>query len=196
MASSSSKPLKLEQVQERVLLLVRGGNMLSTALSACGVPRQRLHEWRAAARAGKRKYVEFFEAVQRAMDEGEVNDVITTARAANLDATTVSCSKCGSPMRLNAAEMLSLAGEMATAQGVKVSAASVAFQRLALRNPTRWSPRVVHTIEEEHNGLLDVAQRVLAPEVFELLLEAYIASRSGEDEAPGSPGEPPAEPVH
>jgi hypothetical protein len=189
-------PLKMEQVRDRVLLLVRGGNTLGVALGACGITRQRLHEWRAHAAKGSKKYVEFFEAVQRATDEGEVNDVITTARAANLDTAKVSCNNCGSPMSLNGAEIAALMHEMHTAQSVKASAAAVAFQRLALRNPQKWSPRVVHTIEDEHTRLLDVAQRVLAPEVFRVLIEAYLAEGDGPP-APESPGRAgPTEPVH
>lgn len=180
----SEAPKRLEEVRERVLLLVRGGNTLSTALSACGIRRQRLHEWRAAAAAGKRnKYTLFLEEAQKASDEGEVNDVITTARAANLDHKPVACERCGHRYAITTDEMLQLAGEMGAAQKVKESAAMVAFQRLALRNPQHWSPRVVHTIDDQLNEFLDVAQGLLEPEVFRALCSAYLARR----ESPPAP---------
>jgi hypothetical protein len=187
---------QIEGVRDRVLLLVRGGNHLSTALGACGVTRQTLHDWRSRATAGNKKYQEFFEAVQRAIDEGECNDVVTTARAANLDAVRVPCQRCGASLSVTSDQLVALAGDVVTGQSLKMSAASVAFQRLALRNPARWSPRVTLTVEDEHNRLFDVAQRVLAPEVFELLLDAYIASGSREGTQDGAPGQPPTERVH
>lgn len=191
-----AKQSKLEDVSKRVLLLVRGGNRLSTALSACGIKRSTLHDWRTKAQAGNRKYREFFEAAQRAADEGECNDVVTTARAANLDAVAVPCQRCGASLNVTSDQLLALAGDLVTGQGLKVSAAQIAFQRLALRNPKHWSPRVTVTVEEEHNRLLDVAQRVLAPEVFVVLLEAYVASGGGEDEASPGPSEPAPGAVH
>ena len=189
-------PKRTITVREKVLLLVRGGNKLAAALSTCGVTRQRLHEWRGLAANGSKKYIEFFEAAQRAVDESEVNDVVVTARAASLDQTELTCTRCGTPVRITSDEMLAAAGALAAAQRVKASAAQVAFQRLALRNPAQWSPRVVHTVEEEHNRLLDVAQRILAPEVFRALLEAYLAQDDGEGEAAVAGGEPPTGGVH
>jgi hypothetical protein len=69
----------------------------------------------------------------------------------------------------------------------KSLAAEVAIKKLERRHPKRWSQKVVHTIAEEHDRLLDVAQRVLAPDVFELLLEEYLAGGESEGEAPSGP---------
>lgn len=188
------RPSKIDddKTRARILMLVRGGNRLPAAAGACGVSRQTLHDWRSRAARGQRKYAAFFADVQRAIDEGEVADVVVTTRAANLDQVSVPCLKCGAPVKVTTPELVALAGDLVTAQHVKSSAAQVAFQRLALRDPKHWSPRVTMTVEEEHTRLLDVAERVLEPQAFKLLLEAYVASGSSEEPpAPAGSGSAP-----
>jgi hypothetical protein len=179
-----------EKLLKRLELLVQGGNKLSTAASSLGISRQTMLYWRGEAAKGKRRYVEFFRRMEVAADQGEVNDVLVTARAANPDAAHVLCPHCRHEFRITTDELLALAGELAAAQNVKASAAQVAFQRLALRNPKQWSPRVTVTVEEEHNRLLDVLQAKLAPEVFRLVVETYLAATRDEDEAAAPRREP------
>jgi hypothetical protein len=184
------------KVRDRILLLIKSGNRLPAAAGACGVTRQTLFDWRQRAAKGHRKYAAFFEAVQRATDEGEVHDVVQTARAATVDESGVTCHRCGTGLRVPADQLLALAGNAVAAQNLKTSAASVAFQRLALRDPKHWAPRVQQTVDQEHNRLLDVAQRVLDAKTFRTLLEAYVAETDGDEPAGDGPSQRESGSVH
>lgn len=184
------------ELQEQICGKIRQGNRLPAACGACGVNSKRLFDWRAHARAGREEYVAFFEACQRARDEGETEDVEATVKAARLEHTQIACPECHYEFRVAASALLALASGVDSAQRAKVQAANVALERLARRHPEHWSPRVTHTIDQQLDGLLNVAQRVLAPEVFELLLSEYVAAREGENTSGEPEGAEDQEPLH
>jgi len=185
-----------DEARKQLLALVRGGMHPDRACQAVGVAPGAIRRWRMEARNGKKKQQALVDEIDTAEAQCEANDVMMTRRAATLEKSDAKCSECGAAIQIDAFTLLGMQSHVTAAQNVKNMAASVALQRLTLRFPKRWSQRVVHTVEEEHNRLLDVAQRVLAPEVFEALLDAYLTADSGGDETGADPGGQAAEPVH
>jgi hypothetical protein len=175
---------------DRILALVRAGNYPVVAAGDSGVSRQLFHAWRKNAESGRQEYKDFFERVEIAEAQSEARDVFTTAKAASIDPVKVTCQHCRAPFELSADQALALTEEanaLMAAQRMRSAAAEMAIARLSMRFPKRWSARLVHEVGDAHERFLNVAQRVLAPEVFELLLAAYVASES-DSEAPGDPG--------
>lgn len=187
---------QLKELRERILNLVRAGNHPLIAAQSVGVPRSTFWRWQAQARTGKRLYAQFMEELAQAEGEAEARDVLMTQRASTVDKVETACPSCGDKIQIDPLTMLNLGAHVERQQRLKSMAANHAMQRLSVRFPERWSPRVTHTIEQEHNRLLDVAQRVLEPEVFESLLTAYLASTSGEPETGGGPAKQEPRSVH
>jgi hypothetical protein len=178
--------LKLnDDARAQILALCRAGMHPDRAFTAAGLSPSTLRKWRMYARKGKREAIAFCTELEQAIAQCEANDVLTTRRAAVNENETVSCPECGERVQLDPLRILAMARHVGAVQGIKTQQASIALQRLKLRFPRRWSERVVHTVEDEHNRLLDVAERVLETEAFELLLEAYLSETDG-DEPPAS----------
>lgn len=192
----AAKSKLTDKALEQILALVRSGMYPERAFVAAGLGHSTFRWLRAQAREGKRKYEKIVEDIEEAVAMCEAADVLTTRRAATIEKTEVECEHCGERMQVDPMLLLTMASTLQNAHSIKNMAANAAFQRLMLRFPKRWSPRVTHTIEEEHEDFLKCAQDVLAPEVFESLLEAYLARREGAAEAPGGTGEPPTGSVH
>lgn len=189
--------LKLtDEKLEQVIALLRAGMHAERAFVALGLGESTYRWLRMRAREGSKKYGAIVQRLEEAIAMSEAADVITTRRAATVDQADVPCESCGHVMKIDPMLLLASGRQLQLAHNIKTMAASAAFQRLQLRFPQRWSPRVTHTIEEQHSEFLECAQRVLAPEVFERLLEAYIALREGAGEAPGVEVEPPPGTVH
>jgi hypothetical protein len=187
---------QLEEAQPRILNLVRAGNHPAIAATSVGVPRGTYYRWEQLGRDGRKPYAEFVKAVAQAQAESEAREVVTVQRASVVDKHPVTCPQCGTEYQADFLQMLASAGLTERAQRIKSACAQNSLSLLSLRFPKRWSPRVIHTIEDEHNRLLDVAQRLLAPEAFESLLEGYLAETDGEDEARVYTGNEGPEPVH
>jgi hypothetical protein len=185
MAAPRVKQLTDEH-KERILNLVRSGVHELQAFLAIGISRRTYYRYREKAARGVRKWTALFADIEQAQAQAEAQDVVVTKRAVTPENVEVHCSSCGEPMRIDPITALALCDQITAAQSVKSSAASIAFQRLMLRFPQRWQQRVVHEISTAHDRFLDVAQRVLAPEVFELLLAAY-AQSEGAGETDGDP---------
>jgi hypothetical protein len=185
-----------DDARKQLLALIRGGMHPDRACQAVGIAPGAIRRWRMEAGAGKKKQQALVDEIDTAEAQCEANDVMMTRRAATLETVDTLCPQCGDKISLSAFTLLGLGDRVTAAHNVKSQAASVALQRLTLRFPKRWSQRVVHTVEEEHNRLLDVAERVLAPEVFKALLTAYIAAESGRDETGADRGEPGSGAVH
>lgn len=186
----AAKPKMTEEARAQILALCRAGLHPDRAFTAAGLSPVTLRKWRMYARKGRRDAIAFCDELEQAIAQCEANDVLTTRRAATNEKETVTCPECGERVQLDPLHVLAMARHVGAVQGIKSSQASIALQRLKLRFPRRWSERIVHTVEEEHNRLLNVAERVLAREVFEALLEAYLSETSGE-EPPESSEEPP-----
>jgi hypothetical protein len=184
-----------DEIRQRILAKVRHGVHPAVAFRSEGMSRQYLPWCRAQARNGDQRMAELIEAIEAAEAQCESDAVIATSRASSIQRVPVTCPGCGAGYQVDAATVIALDNAL-DGQQVKASASQHAMQRLERRFSKRWSPRIVHTVEEEHSELLDVAQRVLAPEVFELLLESYLARRNGESEAADGQGEPSDGGVH
>lgn len=188
---------QLKETQERILNLVRAGNHPAIAATSVGVPRATYYRWEQQGRQGLKPYAQFFLALQQAQAESEAREVVTVQRASSVDRQRVVCPRCQNTWEADFMAMLAQAKQVESAQRLKQMCASNSLQLLQLRFPKRWSPRVTHTIEHEHNRLLDVAQRILAPEVFKSLLENYLAETDSDGEAPESgDGAEGSGPVH
>lgn len=169
--------------QANALRLIRAGMHVEQAFVAAGVHRATYYRIKAKARAGEAVASELFAKVDRAIAECEADDVVTTHSASRLEQGRVKC-RCGRLVDVDLAQAEALVGRLSDAQRAKAAAAGVAIDRLQRRFPKRWSPRVLHEVAEEHGRLLDVAERVLEPEVFELLLAAYVEGDGGGEASP------------
>jgi hypothetical protein len=187
---------QLEDKAKPILNLVKAGNHPAIAAVSAGVPRSTYYRWEKQGRAGEEPYAKFIEAIAQAQAECEAREVVNFQRASTVDKHKIKCPECEHEWETDFLAMLTSAGMTERAQRIKTACAQNSASLLALRFPKRWAPRVTHTIEEEHERLLDCAERVLAPEVFEQLLEAYLAEGEGEPPPSGPAGEQGSESVH
>ena len=191
-----SGPRKLtDETRARILAKIRHGVHPSVAFQSEGCSRQLLAWVRAQARAGDQHQIEFVDAIQAAEAQCEADAVIATSRAASVQKVPVDCPHCGEAFTADMAALLAI-NSAVSAQQAKALAAQHAMTRLERRFSKRWSQKVVHTVQEEHERLLDVCQRILAPEVFESLLESYLAEGDSESEAAGGTSGPTTGDVH
>lgn len=73
-------------ITHRLVDLIRAGNSLETAATACGIHRTSLHRWLRHGKAQQRgRYFRFFEAIEKAQAEAEARDVALIAKAATED---------------------------------------------------------------------------------------------------------------
>lgn len=173
----------------RVIARIKSGDHPRVALTAEGFGKTYYRRLQHAADGGDESAKAFCEEIETAEALAESNDVITTKRAATVEQVELTCPECDTKFRGDPVALAETLGAAEAGQRIKAMAHTAALQRLERRYPKRWSLKVTHTVEEEHTRLLDVAQRILAPEVFDRLLEAYIASESGAGEtADGSGG--------
>lgn len=144
---------------------------------------------------GEPLMVEFHAEIERVLAGGECVDVLSTARAARVSKTKVNCPHCHLEFSADTAALARI-NSAVQEQQVLEGRAKIALSRLERRFSLRWSPRVTHTVEDQLNGFLNVAQRVLDEEVFISLCEAYEASRAGEGETGDGESEPSTGGVH
>lgn len=183
----------LKQVQQRIVNLVKAGNHPAVAAVSVGVKRSTYYRWEQHGRLGRRPYAQFVDAIAQAQAEAEAREVVTVQRASTVERQPIVCPQCQHEWQADFMQMLAQAKMVESAQRLKQMCATNSMQLLSLRFPKRWSPRVTHTIEAEHNRLLDVAQRLLAPAVFEQLLEQYLAEQEDDGDDSDLPpiGAPP-----
>lgn len=93
-----SRPTKLNyKMQEQIVQAIRAGNYIETAASYAGINKTTLYDWlrrgarekervannnRARIRKEEQPYVEFSNAVEKALAEAEMRDVLTISKAA------------------------------------------------------------------------------------------------------------------
>lgn len=192
----SGAPINDDQ-RARILDAVSKGVHPPIACTAAGLNTDYFYLLRSRARRGDQKAQEFLSAILAAQAQSEVTAVEAAHRATQpIEEAKISCPHCGEPYVAEAEHLAALAMRVFDAQKAKSLAADVALKTLERRHPKRWSQKVVHTIAEEHDRLLDVCQRVLAPEVFESLLEVYLAEGESEGEARSDQGGPTTGDVH
>lgn len=185
-----------DEQRAAIIAAIRDGAHPDIACTAFGLGAGYLRDLRYRARKGDTAAAEFADAIAAAVAHGELTDVQSTAKAARSEGTTVTCPHCSREYVADPAELALLVQAAESAQRVRKMQADVAITRLERRHPKRWSQRVNHVVQEEHERLLDVAQRVLTREVFELLLEEYLAEGNGEGEASGGQSGPATGDVH
>lgn len=185
------------EVRKQVLAAVQAGTHPQTACTASGLGPQYMKHLRAEVRRGVNVDGRaFLDDIARAAALAETGDVLATKRAASVESLELSCPHCHKEFKGDPVHLANVIGAAESGQRIKASAAGVAMQRLERRFPQRWSQKVVHTVQEEHERLLDVCERILTPEVFEALLDEYFASDGGESETAEAPGEPPSDAQH
>lgn len=186
-----------DEQREEVLRAVRIGVHPGIACTAAGLSKSYYGQLKYRARNGDAEAAEFAEAIDAAAAQGERADVEATTRATvPINDTSIECPECGAEYRAEPEQLAAEVARLTDVAKARGMAAEVALKKLERRHPKRWSQKIVHTVQEEHERLLDVAQRVLEPEVFELLLEEYLAEGSGESEAGERQGEPTGGGVH
>lgn len=186
-----------EEQREQVLKAVRIGVHPMVACTAAGLSKSYYGHLKYRARRGDVEAIDFSEAIDAAAAQSETADVEATNRATQpIDDKPIECPECGAEYRATPEQLAALVARLTDVAKAKGMAAEIALKKLERRHPKRWSQKVIHTVQEEHERLLDVAQRVLEPEVFELLLEEYLAEGSGEGETSSGSGEQADGDVH
>jgi len=79
-----ARPTKLTPaVQKKIVDAIKAGNYMETAAAYAGISKQTLYNWmRKGARAEKGKHRAFLDAVEKALAEAEIEDVLTIGAAA------------------------------------------------------------------------------------------------------------------
>lgn len=77
--------LLTDEVQEKIVAVVKGGSLLETAAAVAGIGRRTVYEWLEQGAAGKEPYAAFAAAVHQAKAEGESRNVMLIARAGAKD---------------------------------------------------------------------------------------------------------------
>ena len=186
-----------DEARAKILAAVRAGAHPQIACVAAGMCQSYYGRLRHRARAGEPDAVQFVQDIAAAAAQGELADIEATNRATEpVDTKPITCPTCGEEFSARPDELAAMVAKLTDVAKAKTMAGEVALKKLERRHPKRWSQKVIHTVQEEHERLLDVCQRVLAPEIFESLLEEYLADGSGESEAAVGQGGPATGDVH
>jgi len=187
----SGSPITDEQ-KRLVIEAVGKGAHPQVACTAARLSQSYYRVLRYRARANEPEAVAFLADIEAAQAQAEIDDVAAAHRATQpIEEAEIHCTGCDQAIRVDADTVAALAMRVFDLSKAKSLAADIALKKLERRHPKRWSQKVVHTIAEEHDGLLNVVQRVAErlsrPDFFELVLEEYVSAGDGESEAPGSP---------
>lgn len=74
-----------DEVQERIVAIVKGGSLIETAAAVAGVGRSTVYEWISRGESGEEPYAVFAAAVAQAKAEGMARNVTLVARAGAKD---------------------------------------------------------------------------------------------------------------
>lgn len=186
-----------DEQRKEILDAVRDGTHPSVACVAAGLHQGFYRDQCYQARQGREEAQQLVQEIATAAAQSERIDVACTARAVQpIDGKAIECPTCGEEYNPPPEQLMALASRIEGMQKAKSSAAEVALKKLERRHPKRWSQKIVLTVQEEHERILNVFQRLLTPEVFESCLEEYLAEGSGESETSGSTSEPTGGGVH
>lgn len=191
-------PAKVTDEQKaKVLDAVGKGVHPQVACTAANLSTSYWTVLRSRAKAGDPVAIEFHEAILAAQAQSECHDVEAAHRATlPVNDRPIICPQCDHEYSAEPEQLAALAMREFDAQRAKSAAADVALKKLERRFPQRWSQKVIHTVQEEHQRLLDVCERLLAPEVFNALCEEYLAGDSGESETRIGSSEPAEDRTH
>lgn len=185
-----------EEQRQQVLDDVRAGVHPSVACAAAGLSTAYFHRLRHRARSGDQAAIAFADAIGQAQAQGEAADVRAATRGTHgiEDDVPIICPQCNAEYEEKFERLVAMVSRYESAAKAKSLAADIALKKLERRHPARWSQKVIHTVQEEHERLLNVCQRELPPEMFERVLETYLSEVEGGAE-PQAPA-PSSDPVH
>jgi len=176
--------------RRKVLEAVGKGAHPQVACTAVGLSQSYFRVLRWRARNGDPEAQSFSAAIEMAAACSELDKIDATNRAtAPFEEKTIVCPQCDAEYVADPEQLAVLAMRITDMAKAKSQVAEVALKFLERRHPARWSQKII-PVQDQHERLLDVAERVLEREVFESLLEAFLADADGgsEGETPGSPG--------
>ncbi len=85
-APAGGRPsLLTDEVQERIVAIVKGGSLIETAAAVAGVSRSAVYRWLERGADGEEPYAAFADAVAQAKAEGMARNVTLVARAGAKD---------------------------------------------------------------------------------------------------------------
>lgn len=192
-----SGPKVSDEQRKQVLDAVAIGVHPDVACTAAGLNNAYYRLLRSRAKRGDAGAIEFYDAIQAASARAELADVEAVARATKpIENKPLQCPHCDAEYEVEPETLALWVAKLTDVAKAKGVAGELALKKLERRHPKRWSQKVIHTVQEEHERLLDVCQRVLAPEVFESLLEEYLSGEQCESETPAGQGEQAGGGVH
>lgn len=175
--------------RDKILEAVGKGAHPQVACTAAGLSQSYFRVLRFRARGGEAEAQAFVSAIEQAVAQAELNDIDATHRAtAPIETKTITCPHCDAEYTAEPDQLAALAMRVLDVAKAKSQAAEVALKKLERRHPHRWSQKVI-PVQDQHERLLDVAERILERQAFESLLEAFLADIGG-----GGEGETPAAP--
>lgn len=150
----TGRPTKLTpEVQEQILADLRGGNYRTTACARAGIHRDTLYKWEQRGATGEEPYASFFDAIQKAEAEAEV-EALTRIRTAQPAVT----------------------GEGGRGADLWQKDAWLMERRW----PSRWGGRVRATVNDELAAVLKRIEAKLDPETFAKVVDATREDAAGE----------------
>ena len=159
----------------KILEAVGKGAHPQVACTAVGLSQSYFRVLRWRARNGDEDAQTFVSEIETASAQAELDDVDATHRAtAPFEEREITCPSCSTPYYADAEQLAALSMRVTDLAKAKSQIAEVALKKLERRHPTRWSQKTI-PVQDQHERLLDVAERVLEREAFELLLKEFLA---------------------
>jgi hypothetical protein len=191
-------PRVTDEQRRKILEAVGKGAHPQVACTAVGLSQSYFRVLRFRARNGDLDAQTFCIAIETAAAQAELDNVDATNRAiAPFEEKTIVCPHCEAEYVADPEQLAVLAMRVTDMAKAKAQIADVALKVLERRHPVRWSQKII-PVQDQHERLLDVAERVLEREVFESLLEAFLADADGgsESETPGRSSGPAEGGIH
>ena len=85
MAKRGAKPKIPADVQERLIQALKAGNYIEPACAYAGIGKSLFYEWMELGKNGKSEFVDFVDAVTRAIASAEIGSVAKIKLAADID---------------------------------------------------------------------------------------------------------------
>lgn len=193
-----SGPRITDDQRDKILTAVGEGAHPQVACTAAGLSQSYFRVLRFRARSGEPDAQAFVTAIETAAAQAELNDISATHRATQpIESKSIICPHCDAEYMAEPEQLAALAMRVVDVAKAKSQSAEVALKKLERRHPTRWSQKII-PVQDQHERLLDVAERVLERQVFESLIEAFLADvdGGGESETPAGPSGPTEGGVH
>jgi hypothetical protein len=182
-------PRVTDEQRRKILAAVGKGAHPQVACTALGLSPSYFRVLRWRARNGDMDAMAFVVAIETAAAQAELDNVDATNRAiAPFEEKTIVCPHCDAEYVADPEQLAILAMRVTDMAKAKAQIADVALKVLERRHPVRWSQKII-PVQDQHERLLDVAERVLERKDFEALLEAFLADADGGSESETSSGQ-------